>query len=215
MKFSLLCLGLSVEALAHNKPSSFKRDFVTITNVLDNVKMSLEKLQVSLTKGLEDPEPLLSASNGLITALESGALKINETTNIDFLDSVRLMRPVHDITALGESLAASLKDKKGSFKEVGLCDVARLQISSISTRSRNLINSVNGKLPEEAQEISVQLTSGLTNVLAQSENQFSEQNCIEDSDGAQTSKAVSSLEGRSVILGVACSLVFLSLILSR
>lgn len=215
MKFSLLCLCLTVEALAHNNPSSFKRNFVTITNVLDNVKMSLEELQVALTKGLEDPEPLLSASNGLITALESGALKINGTTNIDFLDSVRLMRPVHDITALGESLAASLKDKKGSLKEVGLCDVARLQISSISARSRNLINSVNGKLPEEAREISVQLTSDLTNVLAQSENQFSEQNCSGASNGAQTSKAVSSLEGHVMILGVACSLVSLSLILSR
>ncbi|KAG5979941.1 hypothetical protein E4U55_004565 [Claviceps digitariae] len=183
MKLSVICLCLAVAVLAYDPSSPFKRDLATITSVLDNVKTSIEKLQEAVKAGFENLEPLLLASNGLISALETGATKINGTSDIDFLDAVRLIRPVNELTVLGESLARDLEGVKEGLKTAGLCDVTRLQISSISTDSQNLINAVNGKLPEAAQEISQELTSRLTNILVQTKDQFSEKRCNEASNG--------------------------------
>ncbi|KAG5946487.1 hypothetical protein E4U53_006588 [Claviceps sorghi] len=215
MKPSVICLCLAAEALAYDPSHVFRRDLATITGVLDNVKTSIEKLRVAVNNGFADPEPLLLASNGLLTALKSGTTTINGTGNIDFLDSVRLIRPVHELTALGESLAGNLEEMRGGLKAAGLCDVARLQISSISTRSQDLINAVDSKIPKEAQEISRELTSGLTNILVQSTDQFSEQNCNKANEESKSSKSASLSEGRSIMVPAACFIVALALIMTR
>ncbi|KAG5914114.1 hypothetical protein E4U42_000672 [Claviceps africana] len=216
MKLSVLCLCLAAEALAYDASSVFRRDLATITGVLDNVKTSMEKLReaVNNNNGFADPEPLLLASNGLISSLKTGAVTINGTSNIDFLDSVRLIRPVHELTALGETLAGNLKQMRGGMKAAGLCDVARLQISSISTKSQDLINAVDSKIPTEAQEISRELTSGLTSILAQSKDQFSEQNCKEANQEAKSSKSASLLDGCSIAATATCCIVSLALIMT-
>ncbi|KAG6038694.1 hypothetical protein E4U41_003862 [Claviceps citrina] len=184
MRPSILCLCLAAQALAHDAAPAVKRDLPTIMSVLANVQASIERLKLALDTGFRDPGPLLLASNGLITSLKTGAIQVNGTGSIDFLDAVRLIRPVNDLKALVESLTSNLKGTRGDIKKAGLCDVTRLQMTSISTRCQDLIHAVNGKLPEEAQEISVELTSGLTTVLAQSEDEFSEQNCRMAGDGA-------------------------------
>ncbi|KAG6001021.1 hypothetical protein E4U21_004779 [Claviceps maximensis] len=216
MKLSAICLCLAVKALAYDPSSMVKRDLATFSGVLDTVKASIEKLQVAVKSGYENLEPLLLASNGLIAALETGARRINETSNIDFLDAVRLIRPVNELKELGESLTGDLEHMRDGLKAAGLCDVTRLQVTSISTKSQDLINAVNGKLPIEAQEISRALTSELTAVLLQSEEQFSEHNCDEATEEtARSSNAVSLFEGPSMVVTATCLIVALSLVISN
>ncbi|KAG6001156.1 hypothetical protein E4U43_001397 [Claviceps pusilla] len=213
MKLPVISLCIIAEALAYHPPSVFRRDLTTITGVLNNVTSSIEKLQAAVKTGFDDPEPLLLASNGLIAALKTGAVRINGTGDVNFLDSIRLIGPVHQLSALGESLARNLQDVRGGLKAAGLCDVTRLQISSIGTRSQDLINAVNGKIPKEAQTISRALTSGLTDILERSKDQFSEQSCREANNGTLSSESVSLVAGRSMMALAACVLVALSSII--
>ncbi|QPG95367.1 hypothetical protein C2857_000299 [Epichloe festucae Fl1] len=211
MKLSVIPLCLAVEALAHDAFPLPKRDLATITDVLDNVKASIRKLDTAVSTA-SDPGPLLLASNGLISALKTGASRVNGTTPIDFLDSVRLIRPVHELTALGQGLTGNLKSMKAKVKKLGLCDVTLLQITTINTRAQDLINAVDGKIPPEAQEISRHLTSDLTKVLRQSKEEFSGQNCTMASDAAVSSRSASLSDGRSIIVGFA-AVLFASAIL--
>lgn len=211
MKLSIIPLCLAVKALAHDAFPLLKRDLATITDVLDNVKASIRKLDTAVGTA-NDPAPLLLASNGLISALKTGASRVNGTTPIDFLDSVRLIPPVHELTALGRGLTGNLNSMKAKIKKLGLCDVTLLQITTINTRSQDLIHAVDGKIPPEAQEISKDLTSGLIQVLKQSKEEFSGQNCKMASDVAVSSKSASLSDGRSIIV-VFAAVLFASAVL--
>ncbi|GAB0138543.1 hypothetical protein EsDP_00006775 [Epichloe bromicola] len=211
MKLSVIPLCLAVEALAHDAFPLLKRDLATITDALDNVKAGIRKLDTAVSTA-NDPAPLLLASNGLISALKTGASMVNGTAPIDFLDSVRLIRPVHELTALGQGLTDNLKSMRAKVKKLGLCDVALLQITTINTRSQDLIHAVNGKIPPEAQEISKDLTSGLTKVLEQSKEEFSGQNCKMASDAAVSSTSASLSDGRSIVV-VFAAVLFASAVL--
>lgn len=176
MKFSIALVCLAVKAIAL-QPFLVERDLATINGVLDDVKSNLQNLSTAVKSSTDDPAPLLFASNGLIKSLKDGKTKVDGTADLSFLDSIALIRPVQDITNLGSSLTSNLKGIKDKIERLNECAVVRLQVASISSGSQALIQSVNSKIPESARGIANQLTVKLSEVLQQSQNDFSEQNC--------------------------------------
>ncbi|OAQ58496.1 hydrophobic surface binding protein A domain-containing protein [Pochonia chlamydosporia 170] len=199
MKLSLVVTCLAVEALGHQPNVLIRRDLTTITGVLDNVKSDLQKLGDTVKSATDDPAPLLKASNALINTIKAGKTKVDSTSELSFNDAIALIRPVQDLTNLGQSLTSNLKKIRPKLQRLGECVVVRIQVNSITSGSEALIKSVDAKIPESAREIASQLSAKLTKVLQQSQSDFSEQNCNSTAGGAQpTESEPSSSLGNSI-----------------
>ncbi|OAQ61276.1 cell wall protein [Pochonia chlamydosporia 170] len=186
MKFSIALACLAVEALAYQP---VVRDLKAITGVLDNVKSDLQNLDAVVKKdgNGKDPEPLLKASNALLQTLKKGKTTVDGSSELALTDAVALTQPVQDLTKLGQTLTDDLKSIRPNVEKLGECQVVRTQISSINAGSQALIKSVVGKVPEEARDIANQLSAGLTKVLEQAQDDFSEQNCKGSGGGGSPS----------------------------
>ncbi|KAK2589981.1 hypothetical protein QQS21_012335 [Conoideocrella luteorostrata] len=176
MKFSVAVACLAVEAMAR-QPIVAERDLATIKGILDSVKTDLQNLDQAAKTATDDPEPLLKASNALIKSLKDGKSKADSSSDLTLTDAVGLTQPVQDLTKLGQTLADDFKALRPRVEKLGECDVVRTQISSISSGSDDLIKAVISKVPEAARDIANQLSAGLTKVLKQTQEDFSEQNC--------------------------------------
>ncbi|KAK3190951.1 hypothetical protein K4F52_002899 [Lecanicillium sp. MT-2017a] len=175
MKASIVLGCLAATTLAAQP--IVERDLKTITGVLDEIKTDIQTLDDAVKNYSDDKEPLLKASNDLIESIKSGKTKVDGSDNLELNDAVSLTGPVQELTSLGQTLADDLKARRETVEKLGECSLVRTQISSVNEASQALIKSVISKVPEEAQSIAEQLAAGLTDVLNQSQEDFSEANC--------------------------------------
>ncbi|KAG6091386.1 hypothetical protein E4U30_007048 [Claviceps sp. LM220 group G6] len=199
MRFSLVsfCLAaLASQAVAHQSLYLNGRDFSAVSDSLSTIKSNIESLNAAVKAGDTDPAPLLKASNTLIQSIKQSKEKIDGSSELALTDAVKLTQPVQDMAKLSQDLVDNLKAMRGTIEKLGYCEAVRTQTSSINDGSQALIKSVVSKVPQEAQDIASQLSSGLVKILAQAQEDFSDKNCknsaagaAEPSDGAQPSSA--------------------------
>jgi uncharacterized phage infection (PIP) family protein YhgE len=189
MKFSIILGYAAASALAFKGHSIAERDISVVTDVLEESKTNIQALDDAIKNYSDDKEPLLKASNDLINGLKEGKTKVEGIEPLTLDDAVSLTGPVKELTALGQTLADDTKAVRGTIEKLGECTLVRTQISSISSASQDLIKTVVSKVPEEAQSIAEQLSAGLIDILKQSEEDFSEENCKDSgSPGGGSSK---------------------------
>lgn len=184
MQFSRIVIWLAAGAAASQPQASTKRDLATITGVLENVESNIEGLYKVTSSGTTDPAPLLKASDSLIKSIKNGKIEVDRTENISFIDTVHLIKPVHDLSTISAKLVDSMGTLKSTIEELKLCDVVRIQVSNIKNGSTALIKSVNSKVPEAALDISNELAKGITDVLDKSQSEFSPENCVNGRNGS-------------------------------
>ncbi|KAK2589914.1 hypothetical protein QQS21_012405 [Conoideocrella luteorostrata] len=214
MKFSVAIACLAAGALASLPPSRslFERDIKTITDILDHVKSDITNLGSTVKNATDDPTPLLLASNALIKTITDAKPVVDALPELTLVESIGLTRPVQALTKLGSDLTKNLKDLRERVKKLGECDVVRLQLNAIVNGSEALTASVVSKVPHGARVIADKLSAGLTKVLQQSQDDFSEKNCVNFGPpnpvtDSSTSGSSPSLSARYALFGSAGALV--------
>ncbi|KAF5603300.1 cell wall protein [Fusarium pseudocircinatum] len=181
----------SPSGVIRDPPSLVQRDLATITGVLNDVGSGIDDLDSAVKAFKGDSDPVVDAAESLVSVINDGKTKVDKSDDLSLSDALGLQDPVKDLTKQAETLTDDLKAKKPQLQEAGLCGTTRAQISNINDASKKLIASVVSKVPEAAQGIAEDLASGLTDVLNDAQDAFSEKNCV-DKKGSSTSKQVAS-----------------------
>ncbi|EJP67466.1 cell wall protein [Beauveria bassiana ARSEF 2860] len=186
MKYSIIACAVT-GALALNTNLVAPRDADTVISILGDVKKNLEALDSSVKSYSGDQAPLLKASNDVVSALTDGKTKVDGSDELDLNGAIKLTEPVQDLTKSGEALTSGLKEFRPTVEKEGACTIFRTQVGSVNDASQALIKSVIAKVPEEAQSIASQLVAGLTKVLQEAVDVFSESNCKDSGNAGSSS----------------------------
>ncbi|KAL3956740.1 hypothetical protein ACCO45_009586 [Purpureocillium lilacinum] len=184
MKFlTLACLATSAVAGV--------RDLATVTGVISNVGNEIDNLDKAAKAFSGDQKPVVAAAEKLIQALKDGKTKVAGSDDLSLADALGLQEPVKALQAKGETLEKDFKAKRSEVEKAGACGTVRQNLGDINENSQALISAVVSKVPKDAQAIAKSLADGLTKVLNQAQDDFSEANC-KDSTGGGSSSASGS-----------------------
>ncbi|KAF4456628.1 cell wall protein [Fusarium austroafricanum] len=184
----------SPNSVIRDRPSLVQRDLATVTGVLNDVGSGIDGLDSAVKAFKGNSDPVVDAAEKLVSVINAGKTKVDKSDDLSLSDALGLQDPVKDLTKKAETLTDDLKAKRPQIQEAGLCGTTRTQISDINTASKKLIASVVSKVPKAAQGIAENLASGLTDVLNEAQDAFSEKNCV-DKNGSSPSKQVDSTTG--------------------
>ncbi|EFZ03942.1 hydrophobic surface binding protein A family protein [Metarhizium robertsii] len=148
-----------------------------IQGVLTSVGSGIEGLDSAATGFNGDVDAVKSKADALVSAIKSGKTKVDGSSDLTLTDALGLTDPVQSLTKKGQSLADNFKAKRSDVEKAGACDTVRTELSDINTNSKALIDAVVSKVPKDAQTIAQSLAAGLTKVLNQAQDDFSESNC--------------------------------------
>ncbi|KAH7175221.1 cell wall protein [Dactylonectria macrodidyma] len=176
----------SPDTIFQGPPSHVERDLATVTEVLSDVSSGIESLDSAVQSFSGDAGPVQDAAESLVSTINNGKSQVDDSDNLTLGDALGLQDPVQALTEKAQTLTNDLKAQKSAIEAAGLCSTTRSQISSINDASQGLIDSIISKVPEAAQSIAKELASGLTDVLNDAQDAFSESNCV-DSDGSSIS----------------------------
>lgn len=177
MRFSSNLILLAAATGVHSLVTP--RDAQLIIGVFTNVQNAIDNLDTAVKGYTTDPAPLLDTSNKLDDAIKTGTTTVSGSDNLTLSDSISLLKPVQTLKTHAQTLVNDLKDKKPQFQAQTLCSVVRGQIATINTDSKSLIDATVSKVPAAAQDIARQQAQGITDVLNDAQNAFSEQNCVD------------------------------------
>ncbi|GJN72261.1 cell wall protein [Purpureocillium lilacinum] len=193
MKFlTLACLATSAVAGVVEPPTRvLERDLATVTGVISNVGNEIDNLDKAAKAFSGDQKPVVAAAEKLIQALKDGKTKVAGSDDLSLADALGLQEPVKALQAKGETLEKDFKAKRSEVEKAGACGTVRQNLGDINENSQALISAVVSKVPKDAQAIAKSLADGLTKVLNQAQDDFSEANC-KDSTGGGSSSASGS-----------------------
>ncbi|KAK9443402.1 cell wall galactomannoprotein Mp2 [Metarhizium brunneum] len=158
-----------------------------IQGVLTSVGSGIDGLNSAATGFNGDVDAVKSKADALVSAIKSGKTKVDGSEDLALADALGLTDPVQSLTKKGQSLADNFKAKRSDVEKAGACDTVRTQLGDINDNSQSLIKSVVGKVPKDAQTIAQTLAAGLTKVLSQAQDDFSESNCKNSGNSGSSS----------------------------
>ncbi|KAF5132844.1 Cell wall mannoprotein 1 [Metarhizium anisopliae] len=160
-----------------------------IQDVLTSVGSGIDGLNSAATGFNGDVDAVKSKADTLVSAIKSGKTKVDGSDDLTLTDALGLTDPVQGLTKKGQSLADNFKSKRSDVEKASACSTVRTQLKDINDNSQALIKSVVSKVPKDAQTIAQSLAAGLTKVLGQAQDDFSESNCKDSgSPGGSSSK---------------------------
>uniref|UniRef100_A0A1Y1NHS9 Cell wall protein n=1 Tax=Photinus pyralis TaxID=7054 RepID=A0A1Y1NHS9_PHOPY len=149
----------------------------TIQSVLTSVGNGIDSLDSAAKSFSGDVDAVKSKADALDSALKDGKTKVDASSDLTLTDALGLTDPVQALTKKGQSLADNFKAKRSDVETAGACGTVRTELKDINDNSQALIKSVVSKVPKDAQSIAASLAAGLTKVLNQAQDDFSESNC--------------------------------------
>ncbi|OAQ59861.1 hydrophobic surface binding protein A domain-containing protein [Pochonia chlamydosporia 170] len=158
-----------------------------INSVLSSVSSGIEALDTAAKGFNGDVDAVKSKADALVSAIKAGKTKVDGSKDLTLTDALGLTDPVQALTKKGQTLADDFKAKRSDVEKAGACGTVREELGDINTNSQALIKSVVSKVPKDAQSIAQQLADGLTKVLNQAQDDFSESNC-KNSGGSSGTK---------------------------
>ncbi|KAG6038755.1 hypothetical protein E4U41_003732 [Claviceps citrina] len=163
-------------------------DLQTVQTALSDISSGIDGL-TSAAQGFNgDVDAVKSKADSLIASIKKGKSSVDGTSDLTLTDSLGLTEPVQALTKKGQTLADTFKSKRSDVEKAGACGTVRSDLSAINEGSQALIKSIVSKVPTEAQTIASSLAAGLTKVLGQAQEDFSESNC-KDSSAVPTTAA--------------------------
>ncbi|KAG6257175.1 hypothetical protein E4U24_004745 [Claviceps purpurea] len=158
-------------------------DLQIVKTVLSDVSSGIESLDTAAKGFSGDVGAVKSKADSLIASLKKGKSTVDGSSDLTLQDAIGLSDPVQGLTKKGQTLLDTFKAKRSDVEKAGACETVRGELKDINDNSKALIKSVVAKVPKDAQAIAEGLAAGLTKVLAQAQDDFSEANC-KDSGGA-------------------------------
>lgn len=191
--FSLVALAVGASAtVLDDTPTRVERDLPTVTSVIATVQSSLAALDDAVKAFNGDASGITNAGNALQSAISGGVTTIQATSNLSLNDAVSLQQQVGTLQTAGQTLVTDLAAKKPAIQQANLCDQVRQQSDALNTQSQQLINTITGKVPTEAQSIASQLAGQFIATLQQNSANFAQGNCTNASGGSGGSSSSSS-----------------------
>jgi len=161
-------------------------DLETVKGVLSDVSSSIDSLNTAANGFNGNVDAVKSKADDLVSTIKKGKTTVDGSSNLELADAVGLTSPVQALTKKGKSLADNFKAKRSEVEKAGACGTVREELKDINDNSQALIKSVVSKVPKDAQSIAEGLAKGLTDVLAQAQDDFSESNCKNSGGSSQT-----------------------------
>ncbi|KLU91074.1 hypothetical protein MAPG_09597 [Magnaporthiopsis poae ATCC 64411] len=154
-----------------------ERDVKTINAVVTDTDTRLKELTTAINNFNGDPAQLLTATTNMLNSLNKGVTDIAATTPITLNDAVTLQATVTTLQNDGNALIQALNSKKSAFENAGLCEVVFKQAGDMGDVAKKLIDTVVTKVPQEVQPLAKQVSSGFTDTLKQSQQNFAPGSC--------------------------------------
>lgn len=158
-----------------------------IQGVLTEVGGGIDGLNSAASSFNGDVDAVKSKADALVSAIKSGKTKVDGSSDLTLNDALGLTDPVQALTKKGQSLADNFKAKRSDVEKAGACGTVRTELKDINDNSQALIKSVVSKVPKDAQTIAESLAAGLTKVLNQAQDDFSESNCKNSGNSGSSS----------------------------
>ena len=183
--------AITVACLATGAYASMAaRSLDDVNSAVSSVSQEIGNLDTAIKGFNGDAGGVKSAASKLIDALKAGTSKVSGSSALTLNDALGLQAPVQALQAKAQTLASDFHTAKPAIQKAGQCGTVRQNLGDISINSQNLIDAVVKQVPTAAQPIAQNLASGLTKVLSQASDDFSESNCVDS--GSSSSAAGSS-----------------------
>ncbi|KAI1871664.1 hypothetical protein JX265_005650 [Neoarthrinium moseri] len=174
----LALAGTSVaDSTLASPPSKVQRDITAVSSAVAQVSAAMVTLDTSVKAFDTDATQVKSDSAALIETIKSAATTLDGSSDLSLTDAVSLQSSVSSLGTVGKSLISDLEAKKSQFEKAGLCSDVQSSFTDISTTSNSLIETIIGKLPEEAQSIAKGLVGDVQDTLQKGADAFSSSNC--------------------------------------
>lgn len=155
------------------------RDVATIKGVLLNVQNGVDNLD-AVGKAFDgNIQPVLDASNALITTVNEGKSTVDGSSNLSLGEALQLLGPVGTLKDHAQTLSDDLLARRAQVQQAKGCDLTRTQIGGIKDSSKGLIASIVSKVPDAAKNIANQQASQFTDILQKAEDNFAGSNCVD------------------------------------
>lgn len=181
MKFSLsllTTLALSANVLATptveaRGPTRVERDLASITGVLSGISDKVGSLHTAINNyNGGDTQPVQSASDSLVDAINSGTTKVNGGDDLNSMDALGLQQPVSDLKDKIQSTISDLNGKKQQIVAAGKGSLTYNDLQKQKTAALKLSDAIVSKTPENLHDIAHSLASGISDAIQKGVEDF-------------------------------------------
>ncbi|KAJ6780947.1 hypothetical protein PWT90_05374 [Aphanocladium album] len=152
-----------------------------IEGVVIHVRDDIVALHSAVKSFGGEETPVVAAAERLIDTIKSGTVIVDGAGQLTARDSFTLQDPI--------------MSRRPEVAKANLCTRVYTLVADINIASRALIDSVISKFPEIARPIAKTLSTGLTDELQQTQDDFSTAHC-KNSNGADTPTTTPASESR-------------------
>ncbi|OJJ81048.1 cell wall mannoprotein 1 family protein [Aspergillus glaucus CBS 516.65] len=181
MKFSLsvlTTLALSANVLATptveaRGPTHVERDLASITGVLSGISDKVGTLHTAINNyNGGDTQPVQSASDSLVDAINSGTTKVNGGDELNSMDALGLQKPVSDLKDKIQSTISDLNGKKQKIVDAGKGSLTYNDLQKQKTAALKLSDAIVSKTPDNLHDIAHSLASGISDAIQKGVEDF-------------------------------------------
>lgn len=181
MKFSLsflTTLALSANVLATptveaRGPTRVERDLASITGVLSGISDKVGTLHTAIKNyNGGDTQPVESASDSLVDAINSGTSKVKGSDDLESMDALGLQKPVSDLKDKIQSTISDLNDKKQQIVDAGKGSLTYNDLQKQKSAALKLSDAIVSKVPDNLQDIAHNLASGISDAIQKGVDDF-------------------------------------------
>ncbi|KAF2969191.1 hypothetical protein GQX73_g4393 [Xylaria multiplex] len=160
-----LAFTATAEMQLYGLPTPAKRDLATVTSVVAEISSAISQLDNSVKAFEKDGTQVEADAENLVSTIKDGASTIISSGAISLDDALGLQDVATSLATAGQTLLADIDSKKEAFQASGLCESVQSTIKSIGSEVQSFVDSIVKQLPDDAQAVASQLTSGISTAL--------------------------------------------------
>ncbi|KAI0532211.1 hydrophobic surface binding protein A-domain-containing protein [Xylaria digitata] len=160
-----LAFTATAEMQLYGLPTPVKRDLATVTSVVAQISEAITKLDTSVKAFEKDGTQVQADAENLVSTIKDGASTIISSGAISLDDALGLQDVATSLATAGQTLLADIESKKEAFQASDLCESVQSTIKSVGSEVQSLVDSIVKQLPDDAQAVASQLTSGISTAL--------------------------------------------------
>ncbi|PHH68578.1 hypothetical protein CDD82_465 [Ophiocordyceps australis] len=156
------------------------RDAQTIKDVLAKVQNDVDSLDGTVKQFNGDPNPVLSASDNLISTIGTGADQVKGTSDVtDINDAFSLLAPVDELKAHVRTLADDFNAKEPAVAAAKACGATRERLDKIGSNTQTLVDNIVSKVPQSTQGIARDRGNGIIQILNEVKANYAADKCVD------------------------------------
>jgi outer membrane murein-binding lipoprotein Lpp len=152
-----------------------KRDLATIQSVLSSISSQVDAFdtQVKAYNG-GDTGPLLSASDTLLSTINSGTTTVSGTSALTDLEAAQVASSVQTLNSSVATVVNDLIGKKDPLAASGQGPTVLKGLQDQKAASQSLATAITSKVPEDLKEVANQLSAGIADSLQRGIDAYSD-----------------------------------------